>query len=135
LTTPSLHVALVDDQEDNRLLFSMLLEMRYKVTAYASGRAALDGFATVLPDIVLLDISLPDMDGTEVLRQIRADERLRRLPVIALTAHSSAGDSERFLDGGFDGYIAKPLEDDEILYTTIEGVAVRSAPPAPPAGG
>ena len=71
------------------------------------------------PDLVLLDISLRGMDGLEVLQHIRAHARLPKLPVIALTAHAMAGDRERFLAAGFDGYLTKPIIDDEALLRTI----------------
>jgi CheY-like chemotaxis protein len=58
--------------------------------------------------VIFLDISLPDLDGVEVLRRIRADESLRELPVVALTAHAMMGDGKRFLDVGFDDYLNKP---------------------------
>jgi CheY-like chemotaxis protein len=71
------------------------------------------------PDLVLLDISLPGMDGPEVLKRLRADPALTRLPVIALTAHAMAGDRERFLALGFNGYVTKPILDEELLFATV----------------
>jgi CheY-like chemotaxis protein len=72
------------------------------------------------PDLVLLDISLPGMDGNEILARIRADEGLRRLPVIALTAHAMAGDREKYLTAGFDDYITKPIVDETLLLSAME---------------
>jgi two-component system, cell cycle response regulator DivK len=69
--------------------------------------------------LVLLDISLPGMDGTEVLARIREDHSLRALPVIALTAHAMAGDRERYLGMGFDSYVTKPIVDEQILLGEI----------------
>ena len=66
-------------------------------------------------DLVLLDISLPDMDGTGVLSWIRGQEALRDLPVVALTAHAMAGDRERFLAQGFDDYLPKPIVDERVF--------------------
>jgi CheY-like chemotaxis protein len=68
----------------------------------------------------LLDVSLPEMDGTEVLRRIRADDRLRHLPVIALTAHAMATDREKFLAAGFDDYVSKPIVDENLLLDAIK---------------
>jgi CheY-like chemotaxis protein len=72
------------------------------------------------PDLVLLDISLPGLDGVEVLRILRQDAALRGLPVIALTAHAMAGDRDRFLDAGFDDYVTKPITDEELLLGAIK---------------
>lgn len=113
-------VAVVEDNEDNRLLVGAILGHRYEVTAYESGRDALAGMPDARPDLVLLDISLPELDGPEVLRRLRADPRLGAVPVIALTAHAMAGDRERFLAGGFDEYVAKPIVDERHLLEAIE---------------
>jgi CheY-like chemotaxis protein len=113
-------LAVVEDNPDNRLLLQAILEDLYRIDEYEDGLQALDGLRASRPDLVLLDISLPGMDGVEVLRHIRADEGLRGLPVIALTAHAMAGDRERFLDAGFDGYLSKPIVDDELLLAAIE---------------
>src|SRR5205085_2426450 len=94
-------IALVEDNADNRLLVQVVLGDLFDVTAYENGQEALDGFAKDKPDLILLDISLPKMDGNEVLRRIRADEAIRDLPVLALTAHAMAGDREKFLAAGF----------------------------------
>jgi CheY-like chemotaxis protein len=68
---------------------------------------------------VLLDISLPGMDGNEILKRIRSDDGLRSIPVIALTAHAMAGDREKFLAAGFDDYITKPIVDERKLFDAI----------------
>jgi two-component system, cell cycle response regulator DivK len=115
-------VAVVEDNPDNLLLVRVLLQGQYDIMGYESGPEALLGLRANRPDVVLMDISLPGMDGEEVLREIRADEALRDLPVVALTAHSMAGDRERFLAAGFDGYVAKPINDLEELVSAIESV-------------
>ncbi len=129
-------LAVVDDNFDNRTLIQRMLQRLYQVTVYASGAEALEGLRGALPDLVLLDISMPDMDGTEVLRRIRADERLKRLPVIALTAHAMTGDREKYLAMGFNDYVTKPIVDRKILYDAITRHLPRpdapGAPPAPP---
>jgi CheY-like chemotaxis protein len=112
-------IAVIEDNADNRLLVSAMLEGRYRLTEYASGAEALAGLEASLPDLVLLDISLPEMDGTEVLRRIRVHPALRHLPVIALTAHAMAGDRERYLAAGFDDYVTKPILDEQILLASI----------------
>ena len=113
-------IAVVEDNPDNRLLLQAILEDSYELTEYVTGIEALEGLTGEVPDLILLDISLPGMDGVEVLQHIRADARLRNIPVIALTAHAMAGDRDRFLAAGFDGYLTKPITDDELLLRTIE---------------
>ena len=112
-------IAIVKDNPDNLLLFRAMLEDLYEVTTYETGLEALRGLQDDKPDIILLDISLPEMDGTEVLRRIDIDPGLRDIPVIALTAHAMAGDREAFLAAGFDAYITKPIIDEHILFATI----------------
>jgi CheY-like chemotaxis protein len=113
-------IAVVEDNADNRLLLQAILDGLYDLVEYESGTEALAGLKAELPDLVLLDISLPGMDGNEILARIRADEALCRLPVIALTAHAMAGDREKYLTAGFNDYITKPIVDETILLGAIE---------------
>jgi two-component system, cell cycle response regulator DivK len=112
-------IALVEDNPDNRLLVHAILEDHFEVVEFENGSAALESFANEVPDLVLLDISLPGMDGTEVFRRMQEDERLAGVPVVALTAHAMAGDRERFLALGFDAYLTKPIVDEDELVGTI----------------
>lgn len=104
-------IALVEDNEDNRLLARVLLGQRFQVDEYATGVEALAGILRSPPDLVLLDVSLPGMDGLEVLAGLRSIPELKRLPVVALTAHAMQGDRERLFAAGFDDYVAKPIRD------------------------
>ena len=113
-------IAVVEDNPDNRLLVRVILESLYEVVEYETGFAALEGLPKEKPDVILLDISLPEMDGTEVLRRIRADGQLRVLPVIALTAHAMAGDREKYLEAGFNEYVTKPIVDENVLLDAIQ---------------
>ena len=114
-------IAVVEDNPDNRLLVRAILEDQYELVEFENGRDALDAISVDRPDVVLLDISLPEMDGTEVLAVIRETEALRDVPVIALTAHAMVGDRERFLAAGFDHYISKPiLEPDKLIEAVGE---------------
>lgn len=119
-------IALVEDNADNRMLVCAILEDRYDIDEYESGVLALAGLRASAPELVLLDISLPVMDGTEVLRHIRADPDLKGIPVVALTAHAMAGDREKFLDMGFDAYVTKPIVDETVLLEEIERLLNRS---------
>lgn len=113
-------LAVVEDNPDNRLLVHAILEDRYALVEYETGKAALEGLRANPPDLVLLDISLPVMDGTEVLRHMKADPSLAGIPVIALTAHAMAGDREKYLSLGFDDYVTKPIVDESVLVDAIE---------------
>jgi two-component system, cell cycle response regulator DivK len=122
-------LAVVEDNADNRLLLRAILDARYRIVDFENGLDALAGLRAERPDLVLLDISLPGMDGNEILAHIRADASLRALPVIALTAHAMTGDREKYLAAGFDDYVTKPIVDETILLEAIErglgGTAVR----------
>lgn len=119
-------IAVVEDNADNRLLLQALLDGPYRITEYENGIDALAGLRRNRPDLVLLDISLPGMDGNEILAHIRGDASLRSLPVVALTAHAMSGDRERYLAAGFDDYVTKPIVDETILINAIErGLATR----------
>lgn len=113
-------LAIVEDNADNRLLLQAILGDQFDLVEFDNGTDALAGFARSRPDLVLLDISLPDMDGTEILRRVRADAALSDLPVIALTAHAMTGDREKFLAAGFNDYITKPIVDDSQLIAAIK---------------
>jgi CheY-like chemotaxis protein len=102
------------------LIIRTILEDQFEILEFSSGAEALEGFRKDPPDIVILDISLPEMDGTEILRRLRKEENLRSLPVIALTAHAMVGDREKYLAAGFNDYVAKPILDMGILFSTIQ---------------
>ena len=119
-------IAVVEDNPDNRLLVSALLEDRYEIVEYETGKEAVSGIGKDEPDLVLLDISLPEMDGTEVLEWIRGPAGLADLPVIALTAHAMAGDREKYLSLGFDEYVTKPIVDEDVLTGAIERCLTKS---------
>jgi CheY-like chemotaxis protein len=120
-------IAVVEDNLDNRLLVQAILDDRYEISEYETGMEVLEGLADNIPDLVLLDISLPGMDGTEVLEWIRSQEPLSQLPVIALTAHAMSGDREKYLEMGFDEYVTKPIVDEEVLVGAIERLLAKLA--------
>lgn len=112
-------IVVIEDNPDNRLLVEAILEEHYTLVEFDNGPEALVQMRNDPPDLVLLDISLPGMDGTEVLRAMRSDPILSAIPTIALTAHAMAGDRDRFLAAGFDDYVTKPLVDEEALLGAI----------------
>jgi len=112
-------IALVEDNPDNRLLVQAILDDEYEIVVYEDGVSALEGIRASTPDLVLLDISLPELSGLEVLRRIRKDPELDGLFIVALTAHAMAGDRERLLAEGFDEYLTKPIVDEAVLLEAI----------------
>jgi len=120
-------IMIIEDNVDNRLLLGAILGDAYTVTEHANGPDGLAALATERPEIVLLDISLPGMDGVEVLRHIRADPIFRHLPVIAFTAHAMSSDRAKYLAHGFDDYITKPIVDETILLGSISTLLDRVA--------
>jgi CheY-like chemotaxis protein len=112
-------IAIVEDNPDNRLLALALHEGLYDCTEYETGIEALSGLQREVPALVLLDISLPGMDGVETLQHIRANPLLRHLPVIALTAHAMTGDREKYIAAGFNDYVTKLIVDETIFLGAI----------------
>jgi two-component system cell cycle response regulator DivK len=104
-------ILVVEDNEKNMKLFRDVLEAKgYRVLEARTGAEAVELAAQHGPDLVLMDIQLPDIGGVEALDRLRADEHTEALPVVALTAQAMDGDRERFLAAGFDGYMSKPVD-------------------------
>jgi len=111
-------VLVVEDNELNMKLFRDVLESSgYRTLEATTGSEAIDLAADHSPDLVLMDVQLPDLDGVEALRRLRADGRTSALRVLAVTAQAMQGDRERFLRAGFDGYVAKPVDIVALLGT------------------
>ena len=111
-------ILIVEDVEMNRDLLIQLLEDEYELAEAVDGRQGLEMAARERPDLILLDISLPEMDGWEVAQRIREDTALKDIPIIAVTAHAMAGDREKAHACGCNDYIAKPIDEDE-LWTKV----------------
>jgi two-component system, cell cycle response regulator DivK len=104
-------VLVVEDNERNMKLFREVLESSgYRTLEATTGKRAVELVVEHCPDLVLMDIQLPDIDGVEALGRLRAEERTASVPVLALTAQAMDGDRERFLAAGFDGYLSKPVD-------------------------
>ncbi len=109
-------VLVIEDSVDNMELMRRLLEEDgYKVLEAETGQQGFDVALEVRPDVILLDIQLPDIDGLEVLRKIRSSEIDGDIPVIAVTYYAMAGDLERMMAAGCDGYIEKPIDPDKFV--------------------
>jgi two-component system cell cycle response regulator DivK len=109
-------ILVVEDNEKNMKLFRDVLESTgYYTLEATTGSRAVELATERLPDLVLMDIRLPDIGGVEALGRLRADERTVDIPVLAVTAQAMDGDRERFLAAGFDGYLSKPVEISELV--------------------
>jgi CheY-like chemotaxis protein len=110
----SMKILVVEDNDMNMQLVEYLLEEGgYDIAKATSGEEALAitrDEATSAPDLILMDIHLPGMDGLSVVRQMKSNDRTARIPILALTAHAMRGDKDRFLEAGCDGYISKPID-------------------------
>jgi CheY-like chemotaxis protein len=102
-------VLIVDDFTDNREMYARYLEFSgFKVVTAANGEEALDRAFESTPDLIVMDLSLPGVDGWEATRRLKKDTRTKHVPVVAVTGHAFAGSSESALQAGCDGYIMKP---------------------------
>jgi two-component system, cell cycle response regulator DivK len=109
-------VLVVEDNEKSMKLFrDVLTATGYRTLEATTAAQAVELAVEHVPDLVLMDIQLPDSDGSEALNRLRVDERTASIPVLALTAQAMHGDRERFLAAGFDGYVSKPVNVVELL--------------------
>ena len=103
-------VLIVDDNEKNvKLVRDVLRFVGFRTLEAGSGGEAISLATEHLPDVILMDLRLPDMDGTDALRSLKGAAPTASIPIVALTAFAMKGDHERFLDAGFDGYLEKPI--------------------------
>ena len=111
-------ILLVEDQEMNRDMLSRRLKKRgYEVSVAVDGAEGVDKARSESPDLILMDMSLPVMDGWEATRTLKADEATRSIPVVALTAHAMSTDREKALAAGCDAYETKPVELPRLIET------------------
>ncbi len=119
-------VVVVEDNERSRRLACDLLELHgFAVVGTRDAEAGLDEVRRLVPDLVLLDVQLPGIDGIEALRQLRADPDLDAVAAVVVTAFAMRGDEERFLAHGFDAYIAKPIDTRAFVPALLEVLRVR----------
>jgi two-component system cell cycle response regulator DivK len=124
----AMKILLVEDNEMNRDMLSRRLERKgYQVVMAVDGAAGVSMAQTEAPDIILMDMSLPVLDGWEATRRIKADESTRLIPVIALTAHAMAGDREKAISAGCEDYDTKPIELPRLLGKIEALLAQRTA--------
>jgi two-component system cell cycle response regulator DivK len=103
-------ILIVEDNQDSReLVVKVLKNKGYQTIEAADGEEALEKTATERPDLILLDISIPKIDGYEVAKRLKSQEEFKDIPIVALTAHAMKGDREKVIVSGFEGYISKPI--------------------------
>jgi two-component system cell cycle response regulator DivK len=103
-------ILVVEDNQDNMTLISdVLLSLNYEVLQAFDGEQGVKAAVAERPDLILMDLSLPRMDGWTATRKIKAEDNLSAIPIIALTAHAMVGDRERALEAGCDDYVSKPI--------------------------
>ncbi len=122
-------ILLVEDNEMNRdMLSRRLVRKGYEVSIAVDGRQGVEMAQSAAPDLILMDMSLPVLDGWEATRQLKNTDATRHIPVIALTAHAMSGDRERALEAGCDDYDTKPIELPRLLEK-IESMLSRAVNP------
>jgi len=107
-------ILIAEDEASERKIYSYLLSDEYDLVFAENGREACEMIAAVRPDLVLMDISMPEMNGIKALERVRSDEATKNIPVIAVTARAMKGEREKFLGYGFNSYVSKPI-DEELL--------------------
>jgi CheY-like chemotaxis protein len=115
----------IEDNEQNLYLVRFILEKHgYEVHAAMDGQEGIDRAATILPDLILLDIQLPLMDGYAVARQLRTNPDLAAVPIVAVTSYAMAGDRDKALGAGCTGYIEKPINPDTFMQQVEQHFSV-----------
>jgi two-component system, cell cycle response regulator DivK len=106
-----------DNPQNMRLVRKMLKSGGYAMIEAMDGLSGVEIAMQEVPDLILMDINLPDIDGMEATSRLKANSQMLHIPIIALTANAMHGDRERFLEAGCDGYLAKPVSKNELLNT------------------
>ena len=114
-------ILIVEDNDKNlKLVRDVLQATGYRTLQATTGEEAVELALSQAPALVLMDVQLPGIDGVEALERLRQNERTASIPVLALTAQAMSGDRERFLEAGFDGYLAKPVDVGELIEAVRE---------------
>jgi two-component system cell cycle response regulator DivK len=123
-------ILIVEDEPRNlKLLRDLLQRFGYEILEASDGEQGVKSAGEKMPDLILMDIMMPKMDGLEATRIIKADTKTKHIPIIALTSYAMKGDREKTIEAGCDGYIAKPIDIKEVLktietYLTVNQVSV-----------
>lgn len=121
MQSPSKKILIVEDNQDNRELLIKILKVKgFRIIEAVDGEDALQKVSIERPDLILMDISIPKIDGYEVTRRLKNQPDFQDIPIIALTAHAMKGDREKALKAGCDGYITKPINIRELPNQVID---------------
>ncbi|PJF22948.1 MAG: response regulator [Phototrophicales bacterium] len=115
-----------DNPQNMRLIRKIVTSAGYEMIEAMDGKSGLAATMRENPDLILMDINLPDIDGTEVTARIKSDPQVAHIPIIALTANAMIGDREAYLSAGCDGYLAKPVSRTELLNTLAHFLEAKS---------
>ena len=119
----SKRILVIEDQEDNRrIVRDLLTSVGYEIVEAVTGEEGVTMAATSLPDLILMDIQLPGLDGYEATRRIKANPALRQIPIIAVTSYALSGDDVKAREAGCDAYVAKPFSPRALLAKVREFV-------------
>jgi two-component system, cell cycle response regulator DivK len=140
-----LTILVVDDYADNRQMYAELLaDAGYRVVEASDGAEAIAKAREIVPDLVIMDLSLPIVDGWEATRRLKGEDRTRHIPIVALTGHALEGPSDKASEGGWDAFLAKPCSPDGLLETvqavlsrlrrTSRRIRIRPRPPGRASG-
>ena len=124
-------ILLVEDNEDNRTIYSTILEhVGYTVVEAADGEEGIRQARERLPDLILMDVSIPKINGWDATRALKGDDATKHIPIIALTAHALEQDRQRAREAGCDGYLAKPIPPREVIEEVRRFLDRSAAPEA-----
>jgi two-component system cell cycle response regulator DivK len=121
----------VEDNEDNLYMLTLFFDVQggYEILSAATGAEGMASAIAERPDLILMDLNLPEIDGWEATRRLKADPATRDIPIIALTAHAMAGDREKALASGCDDFDTKPIEFDRLLAKIEQALAKKRSEP------
>lgn len=120
-------ILVVEDQEDNRrILRDMLTSRGFSIIEATDGLAGVEAASTNRPDLILMDIQLPGIDGYEATRRIKANEELKDIPIIAVTSYALSGDDQKAFSAGCDDYVAKPFSPRQLLAKIEQYLAAKA---------
>ncbi len=122
---PQLILHVEDDTETRRLYGTFLARAGFHVVEAANGQEALERASALTPDLILMDLAMPEMDGLEATRRLKADERTRHIPILALSAHGYRAHLREASAAGCDGYIVKPCSGPVLVRTVLETLETR----------
>ena len=125
-------ILLIEDNAENRYLVTFLLEQRgHEIIPAESGLLGLKMASDICPDLILLDIQLPGMDGHAVARALKSDPRLKHIPIVAVTSYAMVGDQEKCFSAGAEGYIEKPINPDSFVAEIERFLVATGKAPSP----